>query len=509
MPVSPSSIYQSLLTLNKVVSPDLQRHIFDFAKANKAYHLLAQLALVDNLDPAIDDRLAGVQNYLVQSAYLRRPGRDLAVLSLRAQKDSRVAVCQSLASMSGLTDVAYSALAKHPSRTVALELVSNPAASASARTSALTTLILGAHNFNWAETAKFRQILSENVPLLETPIFALRAKQVTESPFEPARVFLAEIFSSRNAASISLDELSPASIIAVTDMLHTELERTVASLAAIVAQDSHTNSHSSWRARSELRSVVDMLIRATTSPSFSINARSRSLSFIDANASVLGAKNTSGIDLADLRQVLLQTPAGVAAASPAAVAKESDPNVLVRMAEEVDPTLPTANAMARAILENPNSPKEVIATIAATNLRFDTLPAILAHASDLDFVASTIQHFHIQVNDSLLSKFQNPKALMLLLLQIDPSYYAPSLGQSAYLDQEVAAGFPVSYLSNIDSPLPLSPGVAMALSMIATSLGDDVRLWELFDDAVTHAPSSIGHLLSHVHALAALTKRRD
>lgn len=511
MSVDPAGIYQAVLVSTSEVPVSLQHHIFEYAKRVKNHELLATLASIAGLDPALDERLGAIPNYQVQAAYLTRPGRDLETLSLRAQKDKRVAVGQALAAMKGLTDLAYEALSASSSRSVLIPLVENLSAPLATRSRAMSTLVTHCATANWPERAAIRRLMASYPETLPVALKDMRSmlEDPSSSVIDSLSVVLVEFFGS--SAQVSIDDLSTQASSDLSAMLTSEFLRRTDAWVKMLAKT--TNS---WRVKSDLSEVIDLATRAATSPSITRTTRAILMEAITDHPNVFtqGYAQTT-FDVTRLVAILAQNPSAIVATSPAQVARETDPGVLVTIARDIDPRSPTSGALASALLANPHATSELVNIIASVTprLHVDTAGAIRAHLGSPEMLIQLLNAYPITITDEFLESTGKPHEMIMALLDADPVRYSHQLSHSAYLDEQIVARFPVSSLSSglmtklTGAPLG-SPAQRIAIALITKTLGENIRAWEIFSDAVSHAPSTIEHLLAHSITLASHLGKR-
>ena len=493
-------IYRELLISGVNVTAALQQRIFDYGKARKDFDLLVCLQRLDHLDAAIDTQLGKITNHNVQAAHVSRPGRDMTALSTQAKKDRRVAVHANLAHMPGLTDEAYEIISRNTSRTVAFPLCENKNAPLSFRRRAARTLATSIATANSREVIRYQQLLGSHPDLAEEAIATLASfsanSHTSETASTSAILLLKTYLGSSNLASI--DDLSPASAEKLIGVLISEYEPA----AKRAAQK--TQGWYSYEVRRSLADLVDMTYIAATAAAVDQSSRTALLGTITTHREVIETINDGKAKFTKTRDMLSKVPDTAGTLSPARLANETDPKVLLTAAKTFDATAPAAEAIATAIIANPHSTAEVVNCILARpNFRLSTKDLIMKRITDIA-VASVLLCAHSYfLTDELIAASGDPEALIKRLVADDPRYMPSRVSMSRYMNKELVGSFPVEFLDDMHRHAEYGAVRAMVAVYLSEALGSEPRVWEMFESIVQNASGPIEDMIAQIHLLTA------
>jgi hypothetical protein len=237
--------------------------------------------------------------------------------------------------------------------------------------------------------------------------------------------------------------------------------------------------------------------------------RTEVLDFVTKNFSsgVGGGQLTN--DVTRLLAMLGQTPKSVHESSPAKVAAEKSVEVLAKLAADFDPAAPNARDVATAIIANRKSDLNVVRTVLSRlpNFSLDYRTLLNARIKDLDVVVELCRRGQYALDDDALAKAPSPSEIIKALLSADEGRFANEVVTSRFMNDELVGMLPVSFIGQMTRASDKTKATIMG--RIAASLGDDKRAWEMFDDAVVHAPGTIDHLLEHIRVLMHITGHDD
>ena len=501
MPLSPNDFYRELLTHPTPITAAVQMRIFSWAKAHSEFATLALLQHRADLTPTIDDLLSKIDNPVVKAAHVCRPGRSNETLSMMAKKDRRVAVQGVLASHASLDDEAYAVMAKSTSRKVLFPLVANLAAPLSSRVAAMRLLAFHVDSGSYAEKHTYYALLAYHPELTAEAIDAIAAKlPARDAQLAQSYLFTGLFGRAQSNGADPIGTFLPATVTQLADMLVTALLRTVANA---MSQNAAHRTYSYFHQASILLDQMGVLAGHSTLGAPARKRMARAIT--DASQAVESASgpgnpNSMGI-LGKATQILGMLDATFVPELNA-LTSTRDMQVLLEAAHRVDPQGPTAQNMAGVIATNPTTTPAVMVALCDRMGAHAVWLAAGARVTKVDVRAELLAANPYCITDQTLANCDDPKALVLELLQRDCSAFAERLASSKYMDPADVGLLPTSWLGTFGTgsagaePLRLA-----AVSYIVTTLEDDPAAWEMFEGFAPQIPGTIDQLLDQIRRL--------
>jgi hypothetical protein len=145
-----NGIYLNVIKGSEKLDHEFQRRVHHVARATRDEELAAALAKRGDTLPEIDDDLGEWGSARVQSAWFARPGRDMAAVIAKLNREKRITVLEVISALPDLPIEIYGICARRNAVRVALPLISNNSANREHRVAAAQTLARGYSSMSYA-----------------------------------------------------------------------------------------------------------------------------------------------------------------------------------------------------------------------------------------------------------------------------------------------------------------------------------------------------------------------
>lgn len=145
-----NGIYLNVIKGSEKLDHEFQRRVHHVARATRDEELAAALAKRGDTLPEIDDDLGDWGSARVQSAWFARPGRDMAAVIAKLNREKRITVLEVISALPDLPTEIYGICARRNAVRVALPLISNNSANQEHRVAAAQTLARGYSSMSYA-----------------------------------------------------------------------------------------------------------------------------------------------------------------------------------------------------------------------------------------------------------------------------------------------------------------------------------------------------------------------
>lgn len=469
MSTSVQNFYLGLLA-DPHATPELQKKIFLYASRRKHLRLLATLAGHPNLDDEVDVLLGEFPDASVKAAWVRRPGRDKAILEELALRDTRASVLEGVAMVHDLSTAAYLKIVKRKQRKALWAVISNLTAPLEAKEAAASALgaCYNTTTVGYREAELLKTMFGDMPELLPALIkeathptvltLAVSSEEISSEKFDEIIKMIADMMllwtkEVGTAALRYYDHRQRAYI----DAAETLIKNAAVSLEQL---EPLVNAAAAY----------DRCFAAGHSPTQNILG---AVSNRKANGAVpLGSTRTAlrVARVATNREDLLQY------ATTAAHTKD--------------------RYLASAVAINPMTDGEIMSVVALYLGYYAIERTLLARLRDHEVMVALLAAVPRYISDTWLLKAEHPEKLLTditLKLAQNGSYLPPSVLHSRFMTPATAVHLPVSTLGNPELPTSTRQAASAALMH---ALGNRPERWEIFESVGEAFDGSLMELLN-------------